>query len=93
MKNYKATNDDIFEPIEFLYDSKIELDYYYKRNSYKLSYNSNTELNHFEFLGMLMGICIRTGVHILLDLASIIWKKIADTPISKEDIKIFHFYF
>jgi hypothetical protein len=39
------------------------------------SYNSNTALNHYEFLGILMGICIRTGVHLILDLCSLIWKK------------------
>jgi hypothetical protein len=40
------------------------------------SYNSNTALNHLEFLGVLMSICIRTGVHLTLDLCSLIWKKI-----------------
>ena len=50
------------------------------------SYNSSTALNHFEFLGVLMGICIRTGVHLTLDLASIIWKKIIDEPIGIEDV-------
>jgi hypothetical protein len=39
-------------------------------------YNNNTALNHYEFLGILMGICIRTGVHVTLDLCSMIWKKI-----------------
>ncbi|MCQ2816677.1 MAG: HECT domain-containing protein, partial [archaeon] len=50
------------------------------------SYNNGIELKHFKFLGMLMGICIRTGVHIPLNLASYIWKKISNTPISNEDI-------
>jgi hypothetical protein len=39
------------------------------------SYNTNTALNQYEFLGILMGICIRTGVHLTLDLCSLIWKK------------------
>lgn len=39
-------------------------------------YNNNTALNHYEFLGILMGICIRTGVHLTLDLCSLIWKRI-----------------
>jgi hypothetical protein len=43
------------------------------------SYNTNTALNHYEFLGILMGICIRTGVHLTLDLCSLIWKKIVNT--------------
>ena len=51
------------------------------------SYNSNIELNHYEFLGIIMGVCIRTGVHIPLDLCSLIWKKLTDTPINVEDIK------
>lgn len=40
------------------------------------SYNNNTALMHYEFLGVLMGICIRTGVHLTLDLCSLIWKKL-----------------
>ena len=42
------------------------------------SYNTNTALNHYEFLGILMGICVRTGVHLTLDLCSLIWKKIVN---------------
>jgi hypothetical protein len=42
------------------------------------SYSTNTALNHYEFLGVLMGICIRTGVHLTLDLCSLIWKKIVN---------------
>ena len=53
------------------------------------SYSSNIELNHYEFLGILMGICIRTGVHIPLDLCSVIWKKLTDTSITIEDVKKF----
>ena len=40
------------------------------------SYNNISALNQFEFLGLLMGMCIRTGVHLTLDLSSIVWKKI-----------------
>ncbi len=40
------------------------------------SYNSNTAKSHYEFLGLLMGVCIRTGVHLTLDLCSLVWKKI-----------------
>jgi hypothetical protein len=42
------------------------------------SNNSNSALCHYEFLGIIMGICIRTGVHLTLDLCSIIWKKIVN---------------
>jgi hypothetical protein len=42
------------------------------------SYNTNTALNQYEFLGTLMGVCIRTGVHLTLDLCSLIWKKIVN---------------
>lgn len=40
------------------------------------SYDSNSALLYYEFLGLLMGICIRTGVHLTLDLCSLTWKKI-----------------
>ena len=53
------------------------------------SYNSNTQLNHYEFLGMLMGVCLRTSVYIPLDLCTMIWKKLTDTPITVDDIKEF----
>lgn len=36
----------------------------------------NNSMKQFEFLGVLMGICIRTGVHLTLDLCSIFWKKL-----------------
>lgn len=39
-------------------------------------YNTNTAFNHYELIGIIMGICIRTGVHLTLDLCSIVWKKI-----------------
>jgi len=39
-------------------------------------YNSNTALLYYKFLGLLMGFCIRTGVHLTLDLCSLTWKKI-----------------
>ena len=33
-----------------------------------------------------MGICIRTGVHLTLDLCSLVWKKIIDEDINLNDI-------
>ena len=38
--------------------------------------NKSTEYSQFEFLGTLMGICIRTGVYLTINLTSLIWKKI-----------------
>jgi hypothetical protein len=46
------------------------------RFTFTPSYNNNTALNYYEFFGILMGICIRTGVHLTLDLCSIVWKKL-----------------
>ncbi len=40
--------------------------------------NDNNILNQLEFLGVLMGVCIRTGVHLTLDLCSIFWKKLVN---------------
>ena len=34
------------------------------------------KLQHFEFLGVLMGICIRTGVNLVIDLPQITWKQL-----------------
>lgn len=51
------------------------------------SYNNNTALNYYQYLGILMGVCIRTGVHLTLDLCSLIWKKI----VSK--LLYHHYYF
>ena len=47
------------------------------------SYVGNTAYNHYEFLGMLMGICLRTGTHLTLDLCTLVWKKIVSIIIYK----------
>ena len=39
-------------------------------------YNSNVAINHYEYLGLLMGIGIRTGVFLTLDLCTLVWKKL-----------------
>jgi other hect domain ubiquitin protein ligase E3 len=36
--------------------------------------NSSTDIAKYEFLGTLMGICIRTGAHMTLNLPQFIWK-------------------
>jgi hypothetical protein len=51
--------------------------------------NKSTEYSQFEFLGTLMGICIRTGVYLTINLTSLIWKKIINQRITDFDIKMF----
>ena len=50
------------------------------------SYNGINALEQYEFLGVLMGICIRTGVHLTLDLCSLVWKQIVNEKINLDDI-------
>ena len=50
------------------------------------SYNGINALEQYEFLGILMGICIRTGVHLTLDLCSLVWKQIVNEKINLDDI-------
>ena len=38
------------------------------------SRTGQADLGHYEFLGILMGICIRTGANLILDLPQIVWK-------------------
>ncbi len=38
------------------------------------SRSSTHDLSLFEFLGILMGVCIRTGAHLTLDLPQFVWK-------------------
>jgi len=53
------------------------------------SANSSLYMQLFEFLGLLMGCCIRTGVHLILDLTQIFWKQIVNEKIELSDIKEF----
>jgi len=63
-----------------------------KKGEFKDRYTINpnniddSALEQYEFLGVLMGICIRTGVHLTLDLCSLVWKKIIDEDINLNDI-------
>ena len=43
-------------------------------------------LSLFKFLGLIMGVCIRTGTHLAIDLADFCWKLIADESITDLDI-------
>jgi len=36
--------------------------------------SGSSSLNHYFFLGVLMGVCIRTGAKMILDLPRIVWK-------------------
>ena len=63
-----------------------------KKGEYKDKYTINPkseELSQFEFLGFLMGICIRTGVYLPINLCSLVWKKIIGEKINLNDIKNF----
>ena len=63
-----------------------------KKGEYKDKYTLNPsceELAQYEFIGILMGISIRTGVYFSLDLCSLIWKKIVNERINDQDIKQF----
>lgn len=56
----------------------------------KFTFNPNCEeYNQYEFLGMLMGICIRTGVFLSLNLCSFMWKRIIGDEITIEDYNQF----
>ena len=63
-----------------------------KKGEYKDKYTINPkseEFSQFEFLGILMGLCIRTGVYLPVDLCSLVWKKIIGEKINKTDVLIF----
>jgi len=44
------------------------------------------DLSLFNFLGVLMGICIRTGVRLTLDLPPFFWKPIVGEKMTMKDI-------
>jgi hypothetical protein len=44
------------------------------------------KLQYFEFLGTLMGIGIRTGVNLVLDLPQLVWKLLIGSNPTPEDI-------
>ena len=63
-----------------------------KKGEFKDKFTLNPscdELSQYEFIGILMGISIRTGVYLSLDLCSLIWKKIVNEKITISDIKQF----
>lgn len=46
---------------------------------------SSTFLSHYYFLGVLMGICIRTGAKMILDLPKVFWKQLVGQKINIDD--------
>jgi hypothetical protein len=48
--------------------------------------NSSHDLSLYEFLGILMGVCIRTGAHLNLDLPQFVWKQLVGQKITHEDL-------
>ena len=47
---------------------------------------SAADLNLYYFLGVMMGICIRTGAKMILDLPKIVWKQLVGQKINIDDI-------
>lgn len=56
---------------------------YYIINPTKIS---TQDLALYEYLGVLMGVCIRTNVHLTLDLATICWKQLVGEQITLQDL-------
>lgn len=51
------------------------------------SVKSPMSLEMYEFLGVLMGCALRTGVYLNIDLAPIFWKHLVRLPLTKMDLK------
>lgn len=49
--------------------------------------NSSYHLSLFEFLGLLMGCCLRTGTHLALDLPKMFWKLLVSEKVTDGDIE------
>lgn len=52
----------------------------------KPSASSSLMLEMFEFLGLLFGCCIRTGVRLPIDLPSFIWKPLVNAALTRQDL-------
>eukprot|EP01083_Nonionella_stella_P076921 209798_1 len=50
------------------------------------SANSSAELQHFEYLGLLFGLCLRTGVRLSLNLAAFVWKPLVYDSLRPRDL-------
>lgn len=47
---------------------------------------SSSDLSLYYFLGVLMGVCIRTGAKMILDLPRMVWKQLVGQKINMDDI-------
>ena len=47
---------------------------------------SSYDLGLYEFLGIIMGVCVRTGAHLNLDLPQFVWKQLAGQKVTYEDL-------
>ena len=77
------------DKINLLYPTQNNIN---KKGEYKDKYTINPkseEFSQFEFLGILMGLCIRTGVYLPVNLCSLVWKKIIGEKINKNDVFMF----
>ncbi|KRX02870.1 HECT-domain-containing protein [Pseudocohnilembus persalinus] len=59
------------------------------QDKFVINPNAKTQqdLQLFEFLGVLMGVCIRTGVNLALDLPPLFWKQIVGEKITPKDLE------
>jgi len=64
---------DLLLPCSNQRDNELQGKDKFMLNSTKTSAAS---INHYHFLGVLMGICIRTGAKMILDLPRIVWKQL-----------------
>lgn len=48
---------------------------------------STHELELYEFLGVIMGVSVRTGAYLSLDLPSLVWKRLVGQKITIEDLE------
>jgi hypothetical protein len=57
------------------------------RSRWSINPKANTTYHYslFEWIGLLMGCCIRTGTHMSLDLATFYWKLIAGEDVTEKD--------
>jgi other hect domain ubiquitin protein ligase E3 len=49
--------------------------------------NSTYHFSLFEYVGILMGCCFRTGGHLALDLPTMFWKSITHEEITEQDLE------
>ena len=51
------------------------------------SSKSSEKISEFEFLGILMGVCIRTGARLTLDLPAFLWKQLVGQRLTLLDLE------